>query len=335
MSKDLNRPGVGLDIGTMNLVSARMAEGGKTSIRRIRDCFIDLDESAKKQLKMGKVDYIVEGDKLLVLGDSALTLANLFKRDLRRPLARGVVSAGELDAQKILSYLLHNVIGEPVVEGEHCYYSVPAAPVDQEGQDVIFHTESLRQILSGFGYTAHPKNEAEAVIYSQCAGSTFSGLAISYGSGMANIALAYQTVPAFAFSLSRGGDWIDSQTARALGSTSAKVCAIKERGVDLLHPKGREEEALVVYIRSLVHYTLQQTADFVRKGTAAVDLPEAVPLVVSGGTTRAKNFLDVFKQEFQAVKKKGFPIEVSDIVPASDPMTAVAEGLLVLASEEE
>lgn len=335
MTKSAIKPGVGLDIGTMNLVSARQDANGKSVVRRVRDCFIDLDASAKKQLKMSKIDYLQEGDNLLVLGDSALTLANLFKREVRRPLARGVVSAGELDAQKILSYLLHSVIGDPLEEGEPCYYSIPAAPVDQEGQDVIFHTESLRQILAGFGYKPFPKNEAEALVYSQCPDTTFSGLAISYGSGMANVALVYQTVSAFSFSLARGGDWIDQGAARALGSTAAKVCAIKERGVDLLAPKGREEEALVVYIRSLIQYTLGQTAEYVRRGTAAVDLPQAVPLVVSGGTTLAKNFLGVFEQEFEVVKAKGFPIQISEIRPAKDPMAAVAEGLLVLAVSDE
>ena len=60
----------------------------------------------------------------------------------------------------------------------------------------------------------------------------------------------------------------------------------------------------------------------------------AIPFVISGGTSRAGGFMDVFKQEFDDIKKKNFPIKISDIRQAKDPMTAVAEGLLVLAMQE-
>jgi hypothetical protein len=44
--------------------------------------------------------------------------------------------------------------------------------------------------------------------------------------------------------------------------------------------------------------------------------------------------MEVFKEEFDAIQKKGFPIKISEIRMAKDPMTSVAEGLLVLAMEE-
>ncbi len=40
--------GVGLDIGTMNLVAARRAVDGTVETSRMRDAFLDLDASAKK-----------------------------------------------------------------------------------------------------------------------------------------------------------------------------------------------------------------------------------------------------------------------------------------------
>jgi len=328
------QPAVGLDLGTMNIVSARQLTNGKVETKRVRDAFLDLDTDAKKTLRLSKVDYVEHGDQLIVIGDSALNMANLFKRDVRRPLSRGVISAGELDAQQILSLLVGHVLGEPVTEGEHCFYSVPAAPIDDENQDIIYHTEVFRKIVTEHKYTAHPMNEAMAIVYSQCAEENFSGLGISFGSGMCNIALAYQTVKGMEFSLARGGDWIDAHAAKATGSTASRMCTIKEKGVDLSAPKGREEEAIALYIRALIQYCLENIAIQFRKVQAAMDLPEPVPFVVSGGTSRAGGFLDLFKEEFQKIQKKGFPIEISEIRPAKDPMTAVAEGLLVLAMEE-
>jgi len=328
-------PGVSIDIGTMNLVSARQTSDGKSvETKRIRDAFIDLDPEVKKTLRMSKVDYVEKDGTLIVLGDSALTMANLFKREVRRPLSRGVISAGELDAQQILSLLISNVVGTPVLEGEHCYYSVPAAPVDDEAQDIIYHQEVFRKILTELGYTAHPMNEAMAIIYSQCSEENFSGLSVSFGSGMGNIALAYHTVKGMDFAVARGGDWIDQHAAKAVGSTATRMCAIKEKGVDLSAPANRDEEAIALYIRALIKYVLENIAVQFKRVQSTLDLPEPIPFVVSGGTSRAGGFMKVFEQEFDAIKKRGFPIQISEIRMAKDPMTSVAEGLLVLATEE-
>lgn len=330
------KPAVGLDIGTMNIVSARRTDKDKIESIRIRDAFIDLDAEAKKTLRLSKVDYIEQGGQIIVIGDSALNMANLFKREVRRPLARGVISAGELDAQQILSLLIKHVVGEPVSEGEHCFYSVPAAPIDDLEQDVIYHTEVFKKILLEHKYTPHAANEAMAIIYSQCSQENFSGLSVSFGSGMCNVALAYQTVCGMSFSVARGGDWIDKNSAKATGSTSARMCTIKEKGVDLVKPEtqGRDAEAIALYIRHLIKYCLENIAIQFRKVQSSLDLPEPIPFVISGGTSRAEGFLEVFKQEFDAIREKGFPIKISEIRPAKDPMTAVAEGLLVLAMEE-
>lgn len=332
-AKKAGQPAVGLDLGTMNIVSARQVAGNKVETKRVRDAFLDLDLSAKKQLRLSKVDYVTQEDAIVVIGDSALNMANLFKREARRPLSRGVISAGELDAQQILSLLVGHVLGDPLVEKEHCFFSVPAAPIDDEGQDIIYHTEVFRKIIAEYGYTPHPMNEAMAIVYSQCADDNFSGLGVSFGSGMCNIALAYQTVNGMDFSVARGGDWIDSHSAKAMGSTASRMCVIKERGVDLMNPEGRDQEALALYIRALIKYCLENIAIQFKKVQSTMDLPEPIPFVVSGGTSKAGGFLDVFKEEFDLVKK-GFPIEISEIRAAKDPMTAVAEGLLVLAMEE-
>jgi hypothetical protein len=326
-------PGVGADCGTMNLVSARQTGDGKSvEIKRIRDAFLDLDLEAKKALKLSKVDYVEKDGNLIVLGDAALNMANLFKQEVRRPLSRGVISAGELDAQQILSLLIENIVGEPVVEKEHCFYSVPAVPVDNENQDIIYHTEVFKKIFAELGYTPHPMNEAMAIIYSQCAKENFSGLAASFGAGMMNIALSYQTVKGMDFSCARGGDWVDTHAAKATGATASRMCAIKEKGVDLAAPKNRDEEALALYIRALIKYVLENIAIQFKKVQSTLDLPEPIPFIVSGGTSRAGGFMEVFKEEFEAIR--GFPIKISEIRSAKDPMTSVAEGLLVLAMEE-
>jgi len=326
-------PGVGLDVGTMNIIASRRSESEGPHHTPIRDAFLDLDMAAKRSLKLSKVDYIQEGNNLVVVGDSALTMANLFRREARRPLQRGVISAGELDAQRILSLLVKKVLGEPTIPNEHCFYSVPAAPLDDPDQDIIYHTEVFRKIIQTHGYTAHPTNEASAIIYSQCAEDNFSGLAVSFGSGMCNIALLYQASVAMSFSVARGGDWVDKSAAKATGKTASQICSIKERGADLRNPANREQEAIGFYLKNLIDYCLQNIMEEFKKVSGNVTLPDPIPFVVSGGTSLANGFMEVFKTQFEGIQES-FPIEISEVRHATDPLTAVSAGLLVLAMEE-
>lgn len=327
------RYGVGLDIGTMNIVSARHPEGKTPKILRIRDSFISLPASSRKMLNLSKTPYVVRGDELLVLGDEALEIANMFGQESRRPLKDGLVSATEVEALPVLKLLIQNVLGSPETEGEHCYFSVPAPPIDQDGKSVIYHQGVFTKIVSECGYTPHPSNEAMAIIFAETAKESFSGIAISFGSGMSNVAIAYNTIEGLTFSIARGGDWIDSNSAMAVASTHSRMTAVKESGFDLLNPRNREEEALAYHYRSLIEYVLDNIANQFRALKGKFHLPKPIPLVVSGGTSKAGSFMEYFTQIFEKERSR-FPIEVSEIRHAKDPLNAVALGMMIQSMQE-
>lgn len=717
MSEKPTKPilGLGLDCGTMNIVSARRTAKG-VETRRMRDAFLDLDPGAKKMLKMGNVNYVERGGELLVLGDAAMEMANVFGREPRRPLSGGLLAAGEVDALEVLALIMKHVLGEPLEKGEACCFSVPAAPVDAPDRDIVYHRGVLERIVTECGYNAIPSNEAMAVIFAETAKDGFSGLGMSFGcltpdtkvfarkkrsqgnqyttyaricdvvegdfvlskdggfnrvcktwvrphegtvyhieffgnpfgvtltgnhqvwvqrggthtwgwvrtedlqegdvvgepvvqydgcgpvmcftetitngdpvkkqiswsmglgrllgyfladghlgpddrgtiwfdfgpneqtyvddvtalldhffkrsayvtrhgnalrmqtghtglrswldrhcygpeylcekthklkrdkvfplrleelnssiaegiivglfrgdgyktgggyafsntsdsliaachlllarmgvtstmnsrpardstfsdgreihaenckdegtvhvtgadgewlasliegdnafkradkvwqeggwrctrirkiterayngpvhdltvegdpsfcapyitlhnSGMSNIALAINTIEGMSFSVARGGDSIDAGAARAVGSTQARICAMKEKGIDLLHPKSREEEALALYYKNLVEHVLDQVSARFQQVKGQFALPKAVPIVISGGTSLAGGFKEFFEQVFEK-KRKRFPIEISEIRQAKDPLNAVAQGLLLQAMQE-
>jgi len=326
--------GRGLDIGTMNIVVAQRTGKDKVETSRVRDAFLDLTEDAKRMLKLSQVPYIDRGeDGIIVVGDNALEMANVFGREARRPLSGGLISAGEIDALEILAIMIKNLLGEPKAPGEYCYYSVPAAPVDDPTRDVIYHQGVFERIVTECGYEAVASNEAMAIIYAECSKEMFSGLGISFGSGMCNLALAVNGIEGLIFSVARGGDWIDAGAAKAVGSTQSRICALKEKGIDLLAPVGREQEALVLYYKSLVEFCIDQTAKQFAQIADRFALPKPIPIVISGGISKAGNFLEFFQATFEKKRKK-FPIEVSEIRQAKDPLNAVARGLLLLAMQE-
>ena len=197
----------GLDIGTCFLVGATHTDPtgmGDVSVKSVRDAFLDLDNepATKNMLKMSKVPFIEKDDTLYIVGDAALRMANILKKEVRRPLSKGVISAGEREAEKILLMLLKEVVGEPSKPGEVCYFSVPAAPVDRDS-DVVYHEAVFKKIITQLGYSATAMNEAAAVGYANSAEEGFTSLNLSWGAGMCNVALLYQTMVGMKFSTSR------------------------------------------------------------------------------------------------------------------------------------
>jgi hypothetical protein len=191
----------------------------------------------------------------------------------------------------------------------------------------------LERIVSECGYKAYPSNEALAIIYSECAKDGFSGIGCSFGSGMTNVALAINTIEGLSFSVGRGGDWIDHGAAKSTGSTQARMCSLKEKGLNLMKPEGREQEALCVYYKALIEYALDNISKEFVKIRDKFALPKPIPIVVSGGTSKAEGFLEFFQQVFED-KQKRFPVEISEVRAAKEPLDAVARGLLVQALQE-
>jgi hypothetical protein len=248
-------------------------------------------------------------------------------------LANGLVSASESESLEVLGLLVKSVLGEPAVPGEHCFFSVPANPVDRPDRDIIYHKGIFERIVKECGFTPHAGNEAMAIIYSQTAEEGFSGIALSFGSGMTNVAMAINTVEGLTFSVSRGGDWIDAGAAGAIGQTPARICALKERGFNLMTPEGREQEALAFYYKEAINYAFDQIEAQFKAIKDKFSLVKPIPMVVSGGTSLAGGFMEFFTGVFEARRKK-FPIPVSVIRQATDPLNAVAHGLLIQAMQE-
>ncbi|MFQ6063409.1 MAG: hypothetical protein ACE5J9_09595, partial [Methanosarcinales archaeon] len=248
----------GLDVGTMNIVCAEK-EGDDIVFIQQRDAFIELEfnELTQKMLNNTNVLYIAKGNVINVLGDDALNFANIFNKRTRRPMRNGIISPEEKSAIPMVKLIIEKVVGEPNYPNEKLYLSSPANPIDSD-IDTLYHQKTLETILRKIGYDAKTINEGMAIIYSELADNGFSGLGISLGAGMTNVALGYYATPVLSFSLARGGDWIDQQTARATGLPVERICTIKEKNFKLSYvtEMGSPEGALAVYHNNLISYVI-------------------------------------------------------------------------------
>lgn len=317
----------GLDIGTMNIISARQV-GKNTEFKRIRDVFIDLTDDQVKMLKLsGDTSYVTKNDVCYVLGDDAQKIANIFGKKLRAPMNKGVIAAGEIEAMEILKVMVGEVLGD-APEGGVCVVSSPGDPIDS-GFDALYHQAVVKDIVESYGWTVDTASEATAMVYSECADNNFTGLMISCGHGMVNISLVFKTIETLKFSVARSGSWIDEQSAKVTGKTPSQMCAIKEKGIDLLKPVGREQSAIAVYYKHLIGYVIKNFIEKFRELQGNIELPDDIPCVIAGGTSMPKGFVDLVKQEIE--KNKGFPFPVSEVRHAKDPLNSIAKGLLVMA----
>jgi hypothetical protein len=171
------------------------------------------------------------------------------------------------------------------------------------------------------------------VIYSETAEEGFSGIGISAGAGMVNVALAINTIEGLTFSITHAGDWVDRGAAQSIGATQARVCAVKEQGVDLNNPQDRMQEAISFYYQALIENVLDQIVAKFKQIEGRFSLTKPIPLIVSGGTSLAGGFMEFFSRVFDQRRGK-FPIDVSEIRQAGEPLNAVAYGMLVLAIQE-
>lgn len=324
--------GRGLDVGTANLVAAAQTVDGEVNISLQRNAFIDItpEDHTRNMLNQLGVPYVEINGNMVVVGDHAFKLANVFNRATRRPMKDGMISSTEADAMPIEQLLLQNLLGEPTKDGEVCYFTIPADPIDAD-LNVIYHKGVFSGLLRGLHYTPKALLEGHAVVYSELAEDDFTGIGISCGGGMFNICVAYQAIPAVSFATTRGGDWIDKNVAQVLGVSASRATSIKERGIDITKPKNREEEAVEIYYRNLIAYTLENIKKRFMQAADRPNFSEPISIVCAGGTSLVGGFIEVFRDEFKNIN---FPIEVKDIRLAEDPLYTVAKGCLVAALSE-
>ena len=106
---------------------------------------------------------------------------------------------------------------------------------------------------------------------------------------------------------------------------------MKEKGVNLLSPRNREEEAIEIYYRNLIQYTLENIKRRFESSEGMPSFPDPVEIVCSGGTSKIGGFVEVFQDVFEEID---FPIEVKNIRRAEDPLYTVTKGCLVAALSE-
>ena len=325
----------GLDCGTSFYIAAT-----KDKIKKQRNAFLTVDgevSQVKRMLRRQGIPFVEKGNKIHIVGQHAFNYAQIFSTaELKRPMKSGLLNPTEKDSLPVLNAIIGELLGD-AKDKETCVYCVPSKPIDVE-REVSYHEDVLRTIIEQYGYDVKKIEESVALGYEGLVDTQLTGIAISMGAGMCNIAVMYQGMTALSFSVSRGGDWVDDNVSMDTGVSKAKVTNIKESSDTLnlskgvyqdIYEEGTDEANVLIAIRSyygaLVNYLLTNLKVQFEGVENVPNFPDAVPIVIGGGTSLVKGFLDVFNEQFD---QNEFPIPVSEIILIEDAHTAVARGCL-------
>jgi len=356
--------GVGLDIGTSNLIAAKKICEDKEEITKIRDCYLELkDEDIDFLQTMGDWKIVTINNRHFALGEDSFKISNWLKNEVKRPMAQGVVNPTDDDAVDILEELITKILGAPRYPGEICVCSIPANSADGE-IDTTPHKGAVKQIITKLGYTFQQINEGYATLLAlnpKAADSNgdvmpFTGIGISFGGGMVNLSVAYKGKPLkeLEMSTARSGDWVDQMVAKSFGKDpttnvwrikSNQVTKFKEEyfqfdknytdaEIDTFGYKSPERKKyfrkmmnnLNLYYENLMEFTI---AAFVEQFVNAErPIEESLEIVISGGTSTPKGFETKFKE---ILDSSNFPIAIKNVRKAENTLNSTVTGALAWA----
>jgi hypothetical protein len=328
-SEEVNTQPIGLDVGTSRIVVAR-ASGKKYEYEAQLNAFFTLPWSrlTESLLQRENVFHEVTRNEIVVSGNDAEKLAEVFHAETRRPMKEGVLNPHEPHAIDVVRRLIGKLVGKAPSSGQKVFFSVPAPAAGAEG-GIRHHQESIRQILTDLGYEAAPIEEGLAVVFGELSAANFSGIGISCGSGLCNICLAVLSVPVISFSISRAGDFIDTQAALVTGDLSTRLRVQKEQGFRLHGMNGdRVNNALSVYYDQVIENLVKHLRDNISSAQKLPKLTQAIPLVLAGGTVMPDGFQDRFRA---ALQLNELPIKLSEVRVSTEPLNATARGALMAA----
>lgn len=336
--KKKTKMGIGLDVGTGFLVGAGYDPNDNVTFTPIRDAFFTINKElfVKSMFDKSKMKYVEVMNEVHVVGEDALTLAQIQNTLTKRPLANGVINPSERDAAPILQRMLEFCIRKyKEKDGEQLVFSIPGPKVGDEGFNIEYHNMSITSLIQSLGMEATPLNEGYAVVISELEKSNdVTGLGFSFGAGLVNVAFVYKSMLLFSFSIDKSGDYVDKEASKACGVGETRIKHIKENELDLSANEfmvSAEERALIFTYRYIIKNTINEVIRAFTE-TSDVNIVEPVPIIISGGTSLPKGFNELFQQEMKKVK---MPFEYTEIIPAENRLSSVAKGCLMWAHHLE
>lgn len=324
---------VGVDVGTSRIVEFHKDGLRFTSNSQLNAFFsVPFSNITKSMLEQNQLQYERREGELVIMGNGAESFANITNGEVGRPMASGLMNPGEENGPMVIEHMVKNMVSRPDNLGERLCFSMPGP---ERGKQVnsVFHETLLKNYFVSLGYMAKGINEGFLVVLSELQKDDYTGIGISCGAGLCNVCLSYLSVPVLTFSVSKAGDYIDNSTAAAVGGQANRVRVIKEESLNLIdEPKNRTERALQIFYEDVIMTLIQNLKEAMEESEHMPRIEKPMPIVLSGGTAMPDGFRDKFDN---ILRESDFPIDISDVRLAEEPLYVSARGAYLAACAEE
>ena len=323
---------IGLDIGTSRIVVSDGPDGNRRRAQLNAFVPVASSEMAENMLKQRNMIYEKNCKNLYVYGNDSDFFASFLDTDARRPMSQGLLNPREENSQKMIQNIIQLMVPR-AKKGEVLCFSVPGKGEGVNG-NLVYHEAVLKQFLQSLGYNAKPINEGQAVVFSELQDESFTGIGISFGGGMCNVSVSFMSMPMITFSVPKGGDYIDRSVAEVMGeSNTTKVRLFKEERLDLSRPpKDEMMSAFHIFYDDLMKTLIDRLRSEFSRSSQLPKLDRPMSVVLAGGTAKPKGFLEKFEGMLRA--ETDFPIDISSVRMAKDPLTTTAHGCYIAALAE-
>ncbi len=335
------KAGLGVDVGTSNIVCTRQTESGTFVNKFHRDMLFQLEANDESEDLLKRGDYLCvkTKDKYYIVGEDALKLANAIGKseDIVRPMQQGILNPNLSTSSELLFFILKVLCGDPIIEKENLRFSIPANPIDKN-LDNRFHQMVLNNFFNKLGYDAKPIHEGMALAY-DCAPIIknedeeipLSGMSMSFGGGMINCSILYKGLELDSFSITSSGDAIDTNTSNVTGIPLANVIKIKEKKLDLnkVDMSDRAQSALSIYYDEMIERVVKSIGKKFRDKKS--EMEGKIEIVVGGGTSICNGFITRLEDGF---KKFPIPFDLLRIRHSKTPFYSVAQGTCIRAQAD-
>ncbi|MFW6185494.1 MAG: PRC-barrel domain-containing protein [Halobacteriota archaeon] len=316
----------GLDVGTVNIVFAEKQKGSAAFARQ-RNAYLEIDDTelTRAMFDSARVLFMEKNGKTLVLGEDAVKLASILKKEVMRPIRYGVITPDDKDSLSMLKVIVEKIV-PPAEDNEIMCISSLARLIDSH-IDIGYHRKTLKAMAKKWGYEVTQIDKGLAVIYSELGKHGFTGVGINVGAGYTTVTIAHRASPIASFSLAKGSDWIEKEAAAATGLSKFKINSIREDNFSLnsSYEVGSVEGALTIYYEALINYITTN----LHKELTGIDVPQSeFPVVIAGNTALTDGFVELFKEK---LSESELPINISSVNRAKEPVYTVARGCLISA----
>jgi hypothetical protein len=346
---------IALDFGASTIVSLRRT-GERLIARSSRLEYAVLPDSPahRRLLERGQVSFLTCESNLVLVGDAAHENADLFRTPCRPLLVNGRVPENDPLARQVIARLTESVLPPAQERDDICAVTLPG-DVTLDGSDTRSDFEFLTQIIRLQGYDPLLVPSGQALVLAELVRSAFTGIGLTFGHAGCEALLAHRGAALCHASTRLGGEWLDQQLLTHMRSaapgdsapipifssdpgeadqlTRQLITDRRENLSALVNSAADSQDVQLIasLLAESLSTLLQDFAAELNRSPQALDIPQPLPIVCTGGLARTPGFGTLL---VQALKKHRLPVETCEPRLVTECPQTIARGLLIAAELE-